>query len=30
MAKERNNYEMPTNDDFEDLLQGNLETIKPY
>jgi len=29
MAKERNNYEMPTNEEFEDLLQGNLETIKP-
>ena len=29
MAKERNNYEMPTNEDFEDLLQENLKTVKP-
>ena len=29
MAKERNNYEMPTNEDFEDLLQENMKTLKP-
>ena len=29
MSKERNNYEMPTNEDFEDLLQENLKVTKP-
>jgi hypothetical protein len=29
MATERNNYEMPTNEEFEDLLQDNLQTLKP-
>jgi len=29
MATERNNYEMPNNEDYEDLLQENLKTIKP-
>lgn len=29
MAKERNNYEMPNNEEFEDLLQDNLRTLKP-
>ena len=29
MATERNNYELPNNEEFENLLQENLQTLKP-